>query len=378
MMIDIDAVAYSIAVFITALFLLEFGADKFIDHTTIVAHRTGIPQTIVALITAGGEWEELAVVIASLARNRPSLAIGNIIGSAISNILGAFSLGLLFHSRDEPIHFDRSSRVYSLVLLAITTFTVLILYLPATYMWLAHGIILVLLFAIYIASVGWAIARGVLAAPEDSDSDDSDSSNTGSEEDGVDDLRITGGTEPGQGSSDSTESSHDHIGPTTPLLPHRRQNKKRGLQYHVCYLLLGFASICIAGYVLAHAASTIVDEFKIPDMLFGVVILAIATTLPEKFIAVMSGRRGHAGILVANTAGSNIFLLSLCLGIVVLDTKGNLPRGSVGILELGVLWGSTAAFTATIWLGAKLGRWIGGAMILSYIIFILLEFTQVH
>lgn len=58
-MVNVDAVAYNIAVFITALFLLEFGADIFVDHTTVVAHRTGIPQTIVALITAGGEWEEV-------------------------------------------------------------------------------------------------------------------------------------------------------------------------------------------------------------------------------------------------------------------------------------------------------------------------------
>lgn len=59
-MISIDAVVYNVAVFITALFLLEFGADNFIDHTTIVARRTGVSQTIVALITAGGEWEEVS------------------------------------------------------------------------------------------------------------------------------------------------------------------------------------------------------------------------------------------------------------------------------------------------------------------------------
>jgi Ca2+/Na+ antiporter len=141
------------------------------------------------------------------------------------------------------------------------------------------------------------------------------------------------------------------------------------------YLLLGFSAICLAGYVLSHAASTIVDEFKISDVLFGVVILSIATTLPEKFIAVMSGRRGNAGILVANTAGSNVFLLSLCSGIVILDTKGDFPRGNVGALELGVLWGSTVAFTVTVWFGARFGRWIGGAMVVAYIAFIAIEFA---
>jgi hypothetical protein len=58
-MVDADTVAYNVAVFLTALFLLEFGADKFIDHTAIVARRTGISETLVGLVTAGGEWEEV-------------------------------------------------------------------------------------------------------------------------------------------------------------------------------------------------------------------------------------------------------------------------------------------------------------------------------
>jgi len=52
-------IAYNVAVFISTLFLLEFGADKFVDHTAIVARRTGIPDTVIALLTAGAEWEEV-------------------------------------------------------------------------------------------------------------------------------------------------------------------------------------------------------------------------------------------------------------------------------------------------------------------------------
>lgn len=58
-MFNADVVTYNIAVLITTLFVLEFGADKFIDHAAIVARRTGIPETIVGLLTAGGEWEEV-------------------------------------------------------------------------------------------------------------------------------------------------------------------------------------------------------------------------------------------------------------------------------------------------------------------------------
>jgi Ca2+/Na+ antiporter len=58
-MVDADNVAFNIAAFIGGLFVLEFGADKFIDHTAKVASRLRIPPTLIALLTAGAEWEEV-------------------------------------------------------------------------------------------------------------------------------------------------------------------------------------------------------------------------------------------------------------------------------------------------------------------------------
>jgi len=58
-MVDGNVITFNVAAFVSALFLLEFGADKFIDHTSIVARRTGIPDTVITLLTAGEEWEEV-------------------------------------------------------------------------------------------------------------------------------------------------------------------------------------------------------------------------------------------------------------------------------------------------------------------------------
>jgi hypothetical protein len=54
-----DSVCYDTSAFIAGLFLLEQGADLFIDHTAILARRLGVSQTLVALLTAGAEWEEV-------------------------------------------------------------------------------------------------------------------------------------------------------------------------------------------------------------------------------------------------------------------------------------------------------------------------------
>ncbi|KAH7124489.1 hypothetical protein EDB81DRAFT_664487, partial [Dactylonectria macrodidyma] len=157
-----------------------------------------------------------------------------------------------------------------------------------------------------------------------------------------------------------------------------RLRRRRTLGHHGLYLLFGFIAICLAGYILSQAAANITDQFSISDILFGIVILAIATTLPEKFIAVMSGYRGHLGILAANCAGSNIFLLSLCVGIVMVDTTGALDGGNVTMPELVALWGLTLGLTLTVWFGARFCRWIGVAMLVGYVVFIVLEATVIH
>lgn len=329
------------------------------------------------------------VVVVSLARGRSSLAIGNIIGAAVSNILGAFSLGLLLYERGKTIRFDRSARIYSLVLLVLTTIVTPIAYFPTPIVWLVCGVTLIATFAIYLVFVGLAIGRGILTAPEGSDDDSDDDSS----DNDVTDARIAPSVQSTARATRSTDAvalvSDGRI--STPEKPPENEaqvqspapqpstrRKQRTLGYHGFHLFVGFLAICLAGYVLSQAATNITDQFGISDVLFGVIVLAIATTLPEKFVAVMSGFRGRPGILVANCVGSNIFLLALCAGIIMVDTKGSLDGGNVTIPELGVLWVSTLALALTVWFGARFSRWIGALMLACYVAFIVLEFTVIH
>lgn len=58
-MAQASVVAFNIGAFISTLFLLEFGADKFIAHASALARRIGVSEVIVGLVTAGAEWEEV-------------------------------------------------------------------------------------------------------------------------------------------------------------------------------------------------------------------------------------------------------------------------------------------------------------------------------
>lgn len=62
-MLDLDGLVFNISSFIAGLFLLEYGADKFIDHTAIAAKRLNVSPTLVGLLTCGAEWEEVRAII---------------------------------------------------------------------------------------------------------------------------------------------------------------------------------------------------------------------------------------------------------------------------------------------------------------------------
>ncbi|KIE03075.1 Sodium/calcium exchanger membrane region, partial [Metarhizium majus ARSEF 297] len=333
---------YNICVFISTLFLLEFATDKFISHAATLASVINVSELLIGLVTAGAEWEELAVVVSSLGQGRSSLALGNVIGASISNILGAFSLGLLC---SRNIEFDRGSRIYSLLTLVLTTLVVPVVYYSSRVVWIVCGSVLIAGFVVYFVSVGVAIVKGVLADPEDEDDD--------------------------QDEDEDTERTA-LIGNPSPSPP------RRSVAHHTLQLIFGIVALALSAYILSHSAANITTRLHMSDISFGVVILSIATTLPEKLISVMSGYRGHGQILVANCAGSNIFLLSLCCGIILISTGGELDRGTVTVGELAVLWVSTLTFTVTVWLRGKGAKAVGVVMILAYVAFIALEYTIAH
>jgi hypothetical protein len=56
---DWEDFIFNACAFVTALFLLEWAADKFVDHTVVVAKRLGVSPALVSLLTAGAEWDEV-------------------------------------------------------------------------------------------------------------------------------------------------------------------------------------------------------------------------------------------------------------------------------------------------------------------------------
>lgn len=295
-------------------------------------------------------------MVAAILQRRAPLALGNVMGSTISNILGAFSLGLLFYPRG--LHFDHSAKIYSALSFGVTTLFVVLAFFNQLNR--IVGGALIAIFTLYIVSIFYAIYKGVVSAPElsdsDSDTDDDDS-------------------------DDSAVIDHTPISETSPLIENEHapsptdtgNRRNRSLTYHVLQLTLGFISLSLSGYILSHSAITIADSLHLSGTVFGLTVVSFATTLPEKLIAILSGSRGHGGIMAATTAGSNIFLLTLCVGVVAVAGYQVQEVDSFVLFELVVVWVSSLVFCAVVFLG--LGRMAGILLLIAYVVFLCLEFT---
>src|SRR5690348_1728451 len=85
-----------------------------------------------------------------------------------------------------------------------------------------------------------------------------------------------------------SQQKYHHFSPTKPgeSILHTVEH---GPFYHIAQLILGFIALPVSGYVLSHSAASIADAFDLSGTVLGVTVLSFATTLPEKFVAVISG-----------------------------------------------------------------------------------------
>lgn len=298
------------------------------------------------------------MVVAAILQGHTPLALGNVMGSSISNILGAFSLGLLCHRGSSP--FGSSAKIYSALQFFITTIFIILAYFQQLNR--ITGGLLIALFALYLISIGFAIYRGISEPPQlsDSESDSDDES-----------IDVCGEPTLGQSAGQSASESSPLLGDTN--VDKKKKGPPRPLYHHVLQLIFGLLALSLSGYILAHSAGAIADSLNLSGTVFGLTVIAFVTTLPEKLIAMLSGFRGQGGIIVATTAGSNIFLLTLCVGVVAVS--GNPLDGSdtFVLFDLVTVWVSSLSLVVVVFLGPH--RMAGLVLLAAYVVFLVMEFT---
>ena len=248
---------------VLALGILMWGADRFVTGAAAIAVHRGVSQLVIGLtvVALGTSAPEMAVAIFASFEGNPLLAVGNAIGSNIANIglvLGATALV-------TPLPFSSGVRTEELRwVLAVTLLAVVLLF--DLHLSVIDGLILIaLLFMIL-----WRLYRKqqVVAA----------------------DLQ--------DGLLFQTED--------LPDLDMRQSMIAFGT---------GLVAILVSADMLVWAASGIATWWGVSELVIGLTIVAVGTSLPELAASVTAAIKGHADIAIGNVVGSNILNILTVLTI---------------------------------------------------------------
>ena len=258
---------------IVGLLFLIWGADRFVHGAAATARNLGIPPlliglTIVAMATSSPEI--LVSVVASL-RGEPDLAIGNAIGSNIANV--GLVLGVVALLR--PVELKSATlRREMPALLAVTLLTVS-LFLDS-YLGRVDG--LVLLAGLVIVMI-WLVRLG---------------------------LRSSAG-DPLQAEFDAEIPKH------------------MSMRVAIFWLVVGIVTLLLGARWMVDGAIDIAKILGVSEVVIGITMVALATSIPELAVSVVSAFRGEYGLAIGNIVGSNIFNLLAVIGVAATIHPAVLP-----------------------------------------------------
>ncbi|MDE6310356.1 MAG: calcium/sodium antiporter [Muribaculaceae bacterium] len=309
----------SVIFLVIGLVLILVGASKLTDGAADVARRWGVSDLIVGLtvVAFGTSAPEFVISLFSALDGRTEMAIGNVVGSNIFNVLAIIGITALV----RPIKIERSILTSDIPLVLVSALALLAM---GSGPWLgdtaprvltrADGIVLLLFFAIFMRYT-FARAKSAEVALDDA---------------------------------------------VAEVLP---------LWKSILWIVLGLAGLIIGGNLFVNGASGIARALGVSDAVIGLTIVAAGTSLPELATSVVSAVKGKPGMAVGNVIGSNIFNIFLVLGASA--TIRPLTFGSIGIVDLLVLAGSCLLFWLT---GAVYGkrtftRVEGAVLTIAYILY---------
>lgn len=256
----------AIVAVIVGLAVLVWSADKFVDGAVGVAEFCGMSTLLIGMVIVGfgTSAPELTVSAISAAQGNPELALGNAYGSNIANIaliLGATAL-------ISPILMQRSVLRGDLpILLAVSVLSIILVWDGSVARW--NGI---LLLAVFAAAMAYSIRRELRKAKLEK-------------------------SESQSGNADSAEA------------------KKVSLGKSVFWLVLGLVLLVVSSRALVWGAVEIARTLGVSDLLIGLTIVAVGTSLPELASSIAAARRGENDLALGNIIGSNLFNTLAVVGL---------------------------------------------------------------
>jgi cation:H+ antiporter len=297
---------------------LVWSADRFVLGASTTARNLGVSTLIIGLtiVSFGTSAPEIITSATAALRGAPELAIGNVLGSNIANIGLVLGLTALVC----PIVIPTSLLKEELPVLLIVTIAALLIFRDLYLNWVDGIILLILLacFTFFIFKIKTSLSDTHLSEPEE---------------------------------------VSEYIADISTV-------KSLGL------MLFGLILLLISANALVYGATGIARALGVSELIIGLTIVAVGTSLPELAASIASVLKGHHDIAIGNVIGSNILNLLLVLPVPAFLAPLNI-EATVLWRDGGMMLIMTLILAIFILLkiksGQKFGRFLGAVLMLLYL-----------
>lgn len=296
--------------------VLIYGADFLVDGGAALAHRLKVSNMVIGLtiVAFGTSAPEFVVNVVSSVQGSAGLALGNISGSNIFNILAILGITALI----TPLQVKRTT---TWVEIPLTVFTAVLLLLFANrehsgVISRTEGICLLCFFGVFLFYT-FTLAKYGAA---------------------------------GQGEEVSVKA----FSTSKSLL----------------FILLGLGGLVGGGKLLVAGAVHIAEALGISERIIGLTIVSIGTSLPELATSVIAARKGNADMAIGNVVGSNIFNVLLILGTSAVIAPIQVPEGSLIDLSVNLMASALLFLFIFTGKGRRIDRWEGAFFFLLYLAYL--------
>ena len=151
---------------------------------------------------------------------------------------------------------------------------------------------------------------------------------------------------------------------------------------NVSLVIAGLALLVIGSNWLVDGAVALARALGVSELILGLTIIAIGTSLPELATSIIAGLRGARDIAVGNIIGSNIFNILAGLGLTALIAPGGVQVSQAALrFDIPVMIASAVACLPIFYIGHRISRWEGGLFFgyyIAYTIYLILTATRHH
>lgn len=311
---------------IAGLLVLIAGGEALVRGASTIASKAGVSSLVVGLVvvSAATSAPELAVTVGAVLGGEPGLAVGNVVGSNIANVL----LILGFSAVLLPLLIQRQVVRFDMPVMLAMSVALLIFSLDGSISAIEGAALLLGLVFHAIASI--RIGRRETAAQQEAD---------------------------------------------TPAL----NAKPTKTWLAIVLVIAGVGALAGGAQLLVTGAVSIAERLGVSGLVVGLTIVAIGTSLPELATSIIAIRRGERDMAVGNIVGSNIFNIGMVLGVpaIIFGEGIPIPQAAIAV-DLPLMIAASLALVPIAFTGFTIARWEGAVFVglyTSYITYVVLDST---